>query len=305
MDDLIQILVQALVMALFSFSLAFLVWALFRFPVESEPPVHRRIAAAVGIRRNTVFENPVLAPIMSLALLIARQLNFPSLRQQVRQDLDASGNVSGYSVEEYIAIALASSALMGLCATVFEFIIGGGALLLFVPLLATIGFVVPLWVLHDTAGRRVARISKQLPYTLDLVALTMAAGSSFNEAVETLIRDEPEEDLNQELRLALSEMEFGTTRSTALANLAKRIPLESLRSVVGAVNQAEKLGTPMSSILKLQADMLRVQRSVRAEKLSASASLRILVPSMLILIAVVVVVFAPILIAGNFSFIMR
>jgi tight adherence protein C len=139
-------------------------------------------------------------------------------------------------------------------------------------------------------------IAKQLPYTLDLVALVMAAGSSFAEAIETLIRDQPDEDLNQELQIALSEMEYGAPRNVALKNLAERIPLESLRSVVAAVNQSERLGTPMSSILKLQADMLRAQRGVVAEKKSASASLRILIPSMMIMISVVTILFSPMII---------
>jgi tight adherence protein C len=59
------------------------------------------------------------------------------------------------------------------------------------------------------------------------------------------------------------------------------------------VNQAEALGTPLATILKSQSSMLRMARSVRAEKLSASASLRILIPSMLILFAVVLIVLAP------------
>ena len=42
--------------------------------------------------------------------------------------------------------------------------------------------------------------------------------------------------------------------------------------------------------------MLRMHRGVRAEKLSASASLRILVPSTMILMAVVVIVFSPMII---------
>ena len=137
------------------------------------------------------------------------------------------------------------------------------------------------------------RIGKQLPYTLDLIALVMAAGSSFGEAIQTLIRDDPEDDLNQELKIALAEMDFGTTRAASLRNLADRIPLESLRSVIAAVNQSEKLGTPMSAILKVQAEMLRAQRSVVAERKSASASLRILVPSMMIMIAVVLIIFSP------------
>ena len=123
----------------------------------------------------------------------------------------------------------------------------------------------------------------------------MQACSGFNEAAETLIRDDPDDDLNQELQLALSEMQFGTTRAVALENIARRIPLETLRSIIAAVNQADALGTPLADILKTQADMLRNQRAVVAEKKSASASLKILVPSMLILAAVVIVVFGPII----------
>jgi hypothetical protein len=42
--------------------------------------------------------------------------------------------------------------------------------------------------------------------------------------------------------------------------------------------------------------MLRMHRGVQAEKLSASASLRILVPSVLILVSVVIIVFSPLII---------
>jgi len=82
----------------------------------------------------------------------------------------------------------------------------------------------------------------------------------------------------------------------ALSHVADRVPLESLRSVIGAVIQAQTLGTPVATVLSLQSEMLRVQRSVRAEKLSASASLRVLIPSMVILIGVVGLVFAPLIV---------
>jgi len=273
------------------------IYAIFRYPVATEPPIHRRIAAAVGANRDTVFENPLIAPVMSLGLNIARRFNWPTLRDKIRQDLAASGNPSGYSVDEYLAIAITSSLGLGMVTLVLDVLLGGGqSLVLFVPVMAVLGFYAPLWSVSSAASRRVARISKQLPYTLDLIALVMAAGSSFTEAIETLIRDNPDDDLNQELGVVLSEIEFGTTRKLALEHLAERIPLESLRSVIGAINQAEALGTPLSQILKLQSDMLRMHRGVRAEKLSASASLRILIPSMLILLAVVVIVFAPMLI---------
>ncbi|MEM1026665.1 MAG: type II secretion system F family protein [Planctomycetota bacterium] len=272
------------------------IWALFRHPMPTEAPVHRRMARALGADAATVFEQPVIGPVLAAAGQITGQLNLPGIRARIRQDLDGSGNASGYTVEQYLTLCVVSALAAGLIAGVGELMLGGGLLLLVVPLFLIVGFMLPLIMLANARQRRVIRIARQLPYTLDLVSLVMQAGSSFNEAVEALIRDDPNDDLNQELQVALSEMQFGTPRAVALENIARRIPLETLRSVIAAVNQADQLGTPLAYILKTQADMLRNFRAVVAEKKSASASLRILIPSMLILAAVVLVVFGPVLI---------
>lgn len=272
------------------------IYAIFRFPVPDEAPIHRQIARAVGVDQETIFETAAFAPVLNLLVQIAKRVNLYGLRKRIRQNLMAAGNPSGYTVDQYLAISMATAILVGGVSSLIALVVGGGRLLTLLPVMSLIGFLIPLTSLSSAAQSRCRRIGKQLPYTLDLVALVMASGSSFTEAVQTLIRDNPEDDLNQELSFALSEMEFGTTRNAALMNMAERIPLESLRSVIGAVNQAEKLGTPLSAILKVQADMLRQHRSVRAEKLSASASLKILVPSMLILLAVVLVIGAPLII---------
>ena len=271
------------------------IFAIFRYPVPDEAPIHRQIARAVGVDQETIFEAPAISPILSLFVQIAKRVNLTSLRAKIRQQLMASGNPSGYTVDQILALAMACAVAIGVGSNLIIMLFDGRGILLFLPMMTAIGFGIPLLALSSAATKRCQRIGKQLPYTLDLIALVMASGSSFTEAVETLIRDNPEDDLNQELAFALSEMEYGTTRSASLANLADRIPLESLRGVIGAVNQAESLGTPLASILKVQADMLRMHRSVRAEKLSASASLKILVPSMLILLAVVLVIAAPLI----------
>lgn len=298
MPDLpIEMVIFAGVTSAFLFAGIFLpIFAIFRYPVPDEAPIHRQIAKAVGVDQETIFENAAIAPILSLFVQLAKRVNLTGLRAGIRQNLQASGNPSGYTVDQVLALAMASAVVVGGFSSMIALLINGGLLLLFLPTMSVVGFLIPLLVLSSSATRRARRIGKQLPYTLDLIALVMASGSSFTEAVETLIRDDPEDDLNQELAFSLSEMEYGTTRAQALMNLGVRIPLDSLRSVIGAVNQAEKLGTPLSSILKVQAEMLRMHRSVRAEKLSASASLKILVPSMLILLAVVLVIGAPMII---------
>ena len=271
------------------------IFAIFRYPVPDEAPIHRQIAKAVGVDHETIFEAHGFAPVLNLFVQISRRVNLTGLRARTRQNLLASGNPSGYTVDQYLALALFSAAMVGGVSGVMVMLMDGRGLLLFLPVMSVIGFFIPMLALSSAAAKRTSSISKQLPYTLDLISLVMASGSSFTEAVGTLIRDNPDDDLNQELAFALAEMEYGSTRAASLANLADRIPLESLRSVIGAVNQAEKLGTPLSTILKTQADMLRMHRSIRAEKLSASASLKILVPSVMILFAVILIIGSPLI----------
>jgi len=290
MIDPLQILVSVL---LFS-GVFLLVWSLFAYPVSDELPVHRRMAAALGAdRRDTVFEQPLLAPLMSLALQLARRLSLGSLRRMIRQNLDASGNPNGYTVDEYLAMCVVMGVGLAVASGVVAAAFLGQMDPLIVLVMGALGFAGPIYTLREAAQKRIARISKKLPYTLDLVALTMGSGSTFTEAIETIVQDEPEDDLNDELKLVQAEVDLGTNRADALRHLAERVPLDAMTSVVGAINQAEQLGTPLSTILTIQARMMRMHRSVRAEKLAASASLRILFPSMLILVAVALLIFGP------------
>jgi len=276
-------------------AVALFVYAVFRIRMTPEPPVNRRIAMALGVgSRDTVFETPGLQTVMAVFLALARR--FPLGRERIRRDLEASGNPSGYSVEEYLAVCLLCATVMAVVGifTAGMFGVFGGFVAV---LLILVGFYAPLFVMGEAADKRTIAIAKQVPYTLDLIALTMESGATFTEAVDTIIQDDPNDALNQELALVRSEIDMGASRSGALRNLAQRVPLESLRGVVGAINQSESLGTPLSTILSNQASMLRHLRSVRAEEAAAKASLKILVPSMLILGAVMLVLFSPIILA--------
>jgi tight adherence protein C len=86
---------------------------------------------------------------------------------------------------------------------------------------------------------------------------------------------------------------LGTTRRRALENLARRVPMDAMRSIVASVIQAEELGTPLGTVLHDQATLLRLQRSVRAENRAAIASVRILIPCLLLVVAVMLAVFGP------------
>ncbi|MEO1237064.1 MAG: hypothetical protein AAFX76_09775, partial [Planctomycetota bacterium] len=119
-----QILISLFVFA----GTALPVYAVFRYPVPAAPPVNRRIARALGADRPTLFEQPVIGPVMSLLVQLAGRLNLPKVRANVRQDLDASGNAAGYTVEQYLAICLGSALVVGLVSGAIELSLGGGLL---------------------------------------------------------------------------------------------------------------------------------------------------------------------------------
>ncbi len=257
----------------------------------------REIALATGhADRHTVFEIPLTQPLMWLLLQAAKRLPLPRTKARIRETLVASGNPNLYTPDELLAVSMLWGLVIALLLEVLNVMFLGKPSLVLPPCGFLVGLAGHLYGVHGKAVKRVRLISRRVPYTLDLVALAMGAGATFTEAIRTVVREDPHHPFNVELNTVLAEVELGTTRAAALRNLADRVPLESLRSIVAAIIQAEGLGTPLSLVLKEQANLMRLQRSVRAEKLAAAASVRILVPSMLILVSVVLTVLAPFII---------
>ena len=62
-----------------------------------------------------------------------------------------------------------------------------------------------------------------------------------------------------------------------------------------AINKGEELGTPLSAILREQAEQMRLKRSQRGEKAAAEAEVNIVFPGMVLMIACLLIVIAPII----------
>ena len=148
---------------------------------------------------------------------------------------------------------------------------------------------------HKSVQRRIA-INRALPFSLDLMVLTMEAGSTFQESIETLIDSDPDSPMGQEFTYFLQAKLHGKTRHAALAEMAERVGSNDLTPVVDAVNTAEELGTSIGKILRIQAEGIRGTRSQRAEKLAAEASSKILFPTLLIMVAVLLMMMGPVII---------
>jgi len=283
-------------------SVMLMVLAVFRNPGEVHVSDERAAAIASGqTDRQTLFERPGSRRIMQLLLGVSHRLAMPQAKSWIRRTLVASGNPNWYTVEEYLALAIGAGLAAGVfLQTVHVMVYGQISITVFVFALAG-GIFLTIYKLHDQAAKRLLLISRQLPYALDLIALAMGAGATFTEAIRAVVRQPTgqAEGLRQlgpfevELQTVLAEMDLGTTRRQALENLARRVPLEALKSIVASVIQAEQLGTPISEVLHDQATLLRLRRSFAAENKAAVASVRVLVPCLLLVIAVLLAVFGP------------
>src|SRR5258705_480512 len=69
-----------------------------------------------------------------------------------------------------------------------------------------------------------------------------------------------EGEMSDEFGLALAEMRAGASRSDALKNLGERVQIPEVQSFVLAIRQADEFGISVASVLRTQAEEMRVHR---------------------------------------------
>jgi len=142
-------------------------------------------------------------------------------------------------------------------------------------------FIYPAAWLQRTVTERHKLIQKALPFFLDLMTLSIEAGMDFMSALQKYVEKSKIDPLSEELMFVIREIQLGKTRRNALRELAARVDLPDLKSVINAMVQADELGVSIGSILRIQADQIRMKRFARAEKLAHEAPVKMLAPLLL------------------------
>ena len=106
-----------------------------------------------------------------------------------------------------------------------------------------------------------------------MLAIAVEAGSGFESALSIVCQnfDSP---LTDELSTALQEMELGLPRKAALQQLRDRVDIDVVRTLVLALLQADALGIPIGRVLKSQATEVRARRRAWAREKAASCPSR-------------------------------
>ena len=94
----------------------------------------------------------------------------------------------------------------------------------------------------------------------------------------------------------LRELRMGKTRQEALRMMSERVDLRPLSQFVAALIQADRMGTSLGKVLRIQSTQMRIERTQRAEKLANEAPVKMLFPLIACIFPTVfLVLFGPII----------
>jgi tight adherence protein C len=165
----------------------------------------------------------------------------------------------------------------------------------FCVLIGLAGIYFPHLHARQQTQRRYTSVIADLPFFIDLLALSTEAGLDFIGAIQRIVEKAQDSVLAEELGTVLKDIKLGSARAEALKAFAQRLDISEITSFVAVVNDADFTGASIASVLKDQSTQMRLERFVRAEKAGARASQLMIVPLIFFVMpAVFIVVFAPV-----------
>jgi tight adherence protein C len=253
---------------------------------------------SVNLREQALsegFGRRILVPIVAGATRVARRVTPIDARDRIVRKLLVAGSPAGWDAERILAfkiigffagiiLAFFLTTLVSLSPFIKIVLLG---------LLGFVGFLAPDSMLSRRVDERQKEILRTLSDTLDLLTISVEAGLSLNAAIAQVVQNVPGV-LSAEFARMLQEIQLGVPRADAFRNLAERTDVEELNSFALAMIQADVFGVSIASVLRTQAQQLRIKRRQRAEAKAQQTPVKIVFPLILcILPALFIVIVGP------------
>jgi len=228
----------------------------------------------------------------SLATLMRRRLPLPLVKTITRLWTGA-GRPEGNTPDR----VMSTMALLGMLGIGIGFmlsrVVAGPMGLVLGFGIPVLGFFYPMVRLQSIGADRKEAIKRQLPDTLDQMSIAVNAGLGFDAAMVRVARNGRGE-LAQELVRTLQDIQVGQARRVAYEDLAERTGVDTLRRFIRSIIQAEAYGIALSDVLMSQADELRLERRMYAERKAMEIPVKVVFPLLLFIMpAMFIVVMGP------------
>lgn len=167
-----------------------------------------------------------------------------------------------------------------------------GVRLMVVLVVGYLGFYAPNIFVSNQMSKRQKSIKRAWPDALDLMLICVESGVSMEAAMRRVAEEMADQSpaLAEEMVLTTAELSFLQDRRTALENLGLRTQLDGVKSVVQALIQAERYGTPLAQALRVLAQEGRDERMNEAEKKASALPPKLTVPMILFFLPVLIAV---------------
>ena len=218
------------------------------------------------------------------------------LSNSVRRDLRAVGR----SPDDYIARCLLSGLIMGCLPPLIAAIlaVGGFKVSLTVPagialLFALGGVAVPALELHQEAEKKRTDFKHALSAYLNLVGVNVAAGRGVEGALETAAAAGQGPAFTAIRRALYRAHITGQTPWAALDTLGTEIGIDELRELAATISLAGGVGAKVRESLAAKAATLRKRGLAEIQAAANSASERMAIPVVLLVIGLIVFIGYP------------
>lgn len=225
------------------------------------------------------FKDRVATPVLGALTKLGWRFSPAGRVDQIRVMLRRAGRPE-VDTDRYLAIrvlTILASPFVAYVAWTLGASLGGMLRMVTTGLAVACCTILPSRKLRSQVESREERILRQLPDIMDLLVICMEAGLGFTSAVSRTVAN-IDGEMSDEFALALGEMRAGSSRADALSGLAERVQIPHVRSFVTAIRQADQFGISVSTVLRNQAEEMRIARRQAAQEKAQKAPVKMLVP---------------------------
>ncbi len=231
----------------------------------------------------------------NLALQHVKKIKSPKYRESVERKIMTAGLSKELNTDEFIGLQILWGLMFPLFFILLNFALQFGFPLWVAGAVSIFGFYFPHLYCSSHKQQRQAEVLRDLPFFIDLLALSTEAGLDFFGSVQKITEKAKNSVLTDEFLVLQKNIKLGSSRKEALLNMSKRLDIDEISSFCMTIIDSDETGASISKTLKAKSEQMRSERFTRAEKEGAKASQKMLLPMiMFILPAVFISVMAPI-----------
>ncbi len=155
-----------------------------------------------------------------------------------------------------------------------------------------LGLKTPEIFLANQISKRQESIASAFPDAMDLLLICVESGLSIEAALQRVGQEIGGQSvaLAEELTLTMAELSYLSDRVQAYTNLGMRIGLDGVSQIVTVLVQAERVGTPLASALRVVSLEARQRKLLTAEQKAAALPPKLTLPMMLFFLPCIFVI---------------